>query len=190
MADEIKTKKNTQASRHTRPPMGRGGNRGNSGFSRGGSRGPRRATEREKPEYDQKIIDVRRVARVVSGGRRFSFSVALVAGNRKGKVGVGLGKASDTTLAIDKAMRDAKRTMLTLTLTKTMSIPHETAAKYCSARVLIKPAHGRGLVAGSSVRNVLALGGITDVNAKLLSKTKNKLNNARAAMEALRVFAA
>jgi len=169
--------------------MGRGGNRGNSGFSRGGSRGPRRATEREKPEYDQKIIDVRRVARVVSGGRRFSFSVALVAGNRKGKVGVGLGKASDTTLAIDKAMRDAKRTMLTLTLTKTMSIPHETAAKYCSARVLIKPAHGRGLVAGSSVRNVLALGGITDVNAKLLSKTKNKLNNARAAMEALRVFA-
>ena len=161
----------------------RGGPRG------GGRRDGRARPEREKPEYDQKLIAVRRVARVVSGGRRFSFSVALVAGNRNGKVGVGLGKASDTTLAIDKAMRDAKRNMLTLSLTKTMSIPHESKAKYCSARVIIKPAHGRGLVAGSSVRNVLSLAGITDVNAKLLSKTKNKLNNARAAIDALRVFA-
>lgn len=181
MADETTTKAPSQRRNNADR---RGGPRG------GGRRDGRARPEREKPEYDQKLIDVRRVARVVSGGRRFSFSVALVAGNRKGKVGVGIGKATDTTLAIDKAMRDAKRSMITLSLTKTMSIPHESSAKYCSARVVIKPAHGRGLVAGSSVRNVLALAGVTDVNAKLLSKTKNKLNNARAAMQALRVFTA
>jgi len=181
MADETKTPVKTSQRRNNADR--RGGPRG------GGRRDGRARPEREKPEYDQKLIDVRRVARVVSGGRRFSFSVALVAGNRKGKVGVGIGKATDTTLAIDKAMRNAKRGMITLALTKTMSIPHESSAKYCSARVVIKPAHGRGLVAGSSVRNVLALAGVTDVNAKLLSKTKNKLNNARAAMKALHVFA-
>ena len=141
--------------------------------------------EREKPEFDQKMIDIRRVARVVAGGRRFSFSVILVAGNKKGKVGVGIGKGTDTTLAIEKASRDAKKNMITIPLTKSMSISHQTEAKYCSARVFIKPAKGRGLVAGSSVRNVLSLGGVTDVNAKLLSKTKNKLNIARATVKAL-----
>lgn len=164
----------------------RGGQRTGQGSRGRGGRSPR--PEREKPEFDQKTIAVRRVARVVAGGRRFSFSVVLVAGNRKGKVGVGVGKASDTSLAIDKALRDAKKNMLTLTLSPEHSLPHEVSAKYCSARVVIKPVQGRGLVAGSSVRTVLALAGITDVNAKLLSKTKNKLNIARAAMSALSVF--
>lgn len=141
--------------------------------------------ERVKPEFDQKILNIRRVTRVVAGGRRFSFSVALVAGNRNGQVGVGLGKAGDTSLAIEKAFRDAKRKMWKGKLTKNKSIPHEIEAKYASSVLRIIPAPGRGLIAGSSVRDVLELAGITDITAKILSRSKNKLNNARAAMKAL-----
>lgn len=132
------------------------------------------------------MINIRRVARVVAGGRRFSFSVAIIIGNRKGKVGVGLGKAGDTTLAIDKAVRDAKKNMLTISLTKDSSIAHDISAKYCASRVSLIPAPGRGLVAGSSVRPVLELAGVTNVIAKINSGSKNGLNNARAAIEALR----
>jgi len=159
---------------------GRGQRRGERG-RRQGSRPPR-----ARSEFDQKMITIRRVARVVAGGRRFSFSVALIIGNRKGKVGVGLGKAGDTTLAIDKATRDAKKRMITVPLTKDGSITHETEAKYCASRVSLMPAKGRGLVAGSSVRPVLELAGVTDVVAKIHSGSKNGLNNARAAVEALK----
>lgn len=159
-------------------------------FSKGGRGGKRgggqRGGERAKPEFEQKVIDIRRVTRVVSGGRRFSFSVALVAGNRKGSVGVGIGKSSDTSSAIEKATRNAKKNMIKLKLNKHMSIPHEVEAKFASTRVLIKPSPGKGLVAGSSVRNVLDLGGVKDVSSKLFSRSKNKLNNARAAIEALK----
>lgn len=139
----------------------------------------------QKKEYDQKILSIRRVTRVVAGGRRFSFSVAIVVGDKKGSVGVGIGKASDTSLAIEKAVRNAKKNMIKLNLTENNSIPYELSSKFCAARVLLQPSKGRGRVAGSSVRNVLELGGVTDVNAKILSRSKNKLNNARAAVEAL-----
>jgi small subunit ribosomal protein S5 len=141
--------------------------------------------ERAKPEFDHKVINVRRVARVVAGGRRFSFSVAIVAGDRKGKVGIGTGKANDTAMAIDKAMRVAKRTMVQLPLTKEGSIPYDVTAKYSSARVFLAPAKGRGITAGSSVRTVVELAGIKDVRAKILSGSKNRLNNAQAALKAL-----
>ena len=131
------------------------------------------------------MLNIRRVARVVSGGRRFAFSVALVAGDRKGKVGVGLGKAGDTALAIDKATRHAKKNMIRINLTKTMSIPHEVFAKYSSARVAIRPVKDRGLVAGSAVRSVLELAGVKNVAAKIVSPSKNKLNIARATIVAL-----
>lgn len=160
------------------------------GGERGGARRQSTRPPRAKSEYDQKMINIRRVARVVAGGRRFSFSVALIIGNKKGKVGVGLGKAGDTTLAIDKAVRDAKKHMITVSLTKDSSIAHEISAKYCAARVSFMPAHGRGLVAGSSVRPVLELAGITNVVAKIHSGSKNGLNNARAAIEALKTLKA
>ncbi|OGG60947.1 hypothetical protein A3C86_04080 [Candidatus Kaiserbacteria bacterium RIFCSPHIGHO2_02_FULL_49_16] len=131
-------------------------------------------------------MGIRRVARVMAGGRRFNFSAALVLGDKKGRVGVGLGKAADTALAIEKATRAAKRGMLTINLTKTRSISRNVEAKYCASIVEIRPSPGRGLVAGSSVRAVLELAGISDVTAKLLSRSKNPLNNARAAMEALK----
>ena len=142
--------------------------------------------ERAKPEFDQKMINIRRVARVVSGGRRFSFSVALIAGNRKGSIGVGIGKAGDTALAIEKAFRNAKKNMINVNLTKSMSIPHEVDAKYSSARIIIRPARERGIIAGSAARNVIELAGIKDVSAKIMSVSKNKLNIARATVEALK----
>jgi small subunit ribosomal protein S5 len=148
-------------------------------------RGDRRGGDR-RPEFDQKIVSIRRVTRVVAGGRRFAFSVSMVIGDKKGKVGVGIGKAGDTQLAIEKAIRNAKKHMITVTMNKDGHIPHDVHTKYASSEVMIMPAPGRGLVAGSSVRTVLELAGVKDVTAKLLSRSKNKLNNARAAVEALK----
>lgn len=182
---------------------GASASRGGAGSGRTGSAGPRKGGapsrggrpgrtgagagfERAKPEFDNKLIQIRRVTRVVSGGRRFSFSVALVAGNRKGSVGVGIGKAADTAAAIEKATKSAKKNMIKVHLTNEMMIPHEVDAKESSARVMIMPAPGRGMVAGSSVRNVLELAGIKNVRAKIISGSKNKLNNARAAIKALK----
>jgi len=143
---------------------------------------------RVKPEFDQKILNIRRVTRVVAGGRRFSFSVALVAGDKKGSVGLGLGKAGDTALAINKALRNAKKNMIKLNLTKTMSIPHELSAKFSSSYVMLRPNKGRGLVAGSVIRDIIKLSGLKDVTGKILSNSKNKLNNAKAVMAALSVI--
>ncbi len=165
------------------------GGRGRGGDSRGGPRGagrggPRREM-RAKPEFDQKIIDIRRVTRVSSGGRRFSFAVSLVAGDRKGRIGVGTGKGGDTALAVEKAFRSARKNLITLNLTKSGSIAHDVKAKYSSARVEMSPAPGKGIAAGSSVRDVIELAGVKDIVAKLRSGTKNKLNNAQAAVLAL-----
>ncbi len=165
----------------------RGGGRGAPGAG-GDRRGGPRREPRAKPEYDQKIIDIRRVTRVASGGRRFSFAVSLVAGDRKGKVGVGTGKGGDTSLAVDKALRSAKKNMITLSLTKTHSIPHEVLKKVGASVVHMMPAPGKGVVAGSSVRDVIELAGIKNITAKLRSGTKNKLNNARVAIEALKML--
>lgn len=167
----------------------RGGQRGGPGRRGPGRRGGRTPYERARPEFDHKVINVRRVTRVVAGGRRFSFSVALVAGDRKGSVGVGIGKSGDTASAIEKAMRSAKKNMIKVKLNKRFSIPHDVKAKFSSARVLIIPAPGRGMIAGSSVRIVLHLAGIKDVTAKILSGSKNQLNIARATVKALSTFA-
>lgn len=140
---------------------------------------------RVKPEFDQKILNIRRVTRVVAGGRRFSFSVAIVAGDKKGSVGLGLGKAGDTALAINKALRNAKKNMVRLNLTKSMSIPHELSAKFSSSQVILRPNKGRGLVAGSVIRDIIKLSGVKDITGKILSNSKNKLNNSKAVMAAL-----
>ena len=141
--------------------------------------------ERVRSEFDQKILSIRRVTRVAAGGRRFSFSVAVVVGDKKGKIGVGTGKAGDTSLAIDKAVRVAKKNAIKINTTPNMSIPHEVEAKYCSAIVKIMPAKGRGIIAGSAVRDIVILAGIKDINGKILSGSKNKLNIAQATVKAL-----
>ncbi len=167
---------------------GRGGGRGSAG-ARGGERGARRSSgsreERARPEFDSKTLNVRRVARVVAGGRRFNFSVLIALGNRKGSVGVGTGKAGDTAAAIEKATRNARKNLIRVERTKNNSVPHLVTAKYSSARIVVRPAPSKGLIAGSAARAVLELGGITDVNAKILSGSKNKLNIARATIAAL-----
>jgi small subunit ribosomal protein S5 len=122
----------------------------------------------------------------MAGGRRFSFSVSMVIGDKKGKVGVGIGKAGDTQLAIEKAVRDAKKHMIVVPMDKFGRIPHDVHVKYASSEVMMIPAAGRGLVAGSSVRTVLEHAGVKDITAKLFSRSKNKLNNARATVEALK----
>ncbi len=166
----------------------RGRGRGRGGDRDKNARRPRRGGRREervRSEFDQKMISIRRVARVVAGGRRFSFSVAMVIGNRKGKVGVGLGKAGDTQMAIEKAARAARRALIEVPMNKMQHIPHDVQAKYSASEIMIMPAPGRGLVAGSSVRTVLDLAGVKDVTAKILSRSKNHLNNARATVKAL-----
>lgn len=162
---------------------GRGAIRGRS--PRGGSRS---RPPRERGEFEQVTIDARRVARVMAGGRRFNFSLVVVIGDKKGRVGVGLGKGVDTALAIDKAVRDAKRHLITVLRTKSGSIPHQVRTKYASSTVEIIPSKGRGLVAGSAVRTVLDLAGVTDVVTKIHSRTKNKLTIARATVEALKML--
>jgi small subunit ribosomal protein S5 len=162
-----------------RTPGGAGG--------RAGGRGPR--PERVKPEFDQKILDIRRVTRVVSGGRRFSFSVAIALGDRNGRVGLGSGKSSDTSLAIEKAIKDAKKKMITLKLDKNHSISSDLNAKFASSKVFIMPNRGRGLIAGSSARVLLTLAGVKDVTAKFFSGSKNKLNNGKVTMKALEQIA-
>lgn len=172
-----------------RQPGQRGRRGGDGDRERRNQRRPRRSPRREeraRSEFDQKIISIRRVTRVMAGGRRFNFSVSIVIGNKKGKVGVGIGKAADTQLAIEKAVRNARKNLIELPLDKHQRIPHDVQAKLASSEVMIMPAPGRGLVAGSSVRTVLELAGVKDVTAKLLTRSKNKLNNARAAIAALK----
>ncbi len=176
----------TEGATEESAPRGRRG----AGGDRRRERRPRRGGQRERvrPEFDQKIISIRRVTRVMAGGRRFSFSVAMVIGDRRGKVGVGIGKAGDTQLAIEKAVRDAKKHMITVPMNKDGHILHDVHIKYASSEVMIMPAPGRGIVAGSSVRTVLEHAGVKDVTAKIFSRSKNKLNNARAAVEALKLL--
>jgi small subunit ribosomal protein S5 len=188
-ATKTVTKKVFSSPGTARPSFSRGagaagGNR-RGGARPGGSRGRRPGFERPKPEFEQKIVNIRRVARVVSGGRRFSFSVALVAGDKKGRVGVGVGKAGDTALAIEKALNRAKKSMIRVAMTDKNSIPHQLTARYKAAHIELRPAPGRGLVAGSAVRVVLSIAGLHDVNAKIVSRSKDKLNIARATINAL-----
>ncbi|MDP3725833.1 MAG: 30S ribosomal protein S5 [bacterium] len=141
---------------------------------------------REKSEYDQKVLDLRRTARVVAGGRRFSFRATVVVGNRMGKVGVGLGKGPDVASAVDKAVFQAKKSIIVVPLSNKKSIPREVMAKYKAAKIILKPAReGRGLIAGGPIRVIADLAGIKNLTAKILGRTVNKVNNARATMQAL-----
>lgn len=149
-------------------------------------RGGQGRGERKKPEFEQKLVSIRRVTRVMAGGRRFSFSVGMVAGDKKGRVGFGAGKAGDTTLAIEKAYRQAQKNMFTVNRTESGSIPYEVKAKYTASEIAVWPTPGRGLTAGSAVRDVLQLAGVTDVSAKVFSRTKNPVNTVKATIKALK----
>jgi small subunit ribosomal protein S5 len=143
--------------------------------------------KREKSEFEQKVIDIARVTRVVKGGKRFSFRTTIVIGDKKGRVGVGVAKGPDMKASTEKSFAQAKKNLVTINF-KGNTIPYPVRQKIGSAIVLLKPAApGRGIVAGGAVRSVIALVGISDITAKMLG-AKNKLNNARATIEALETF--
>lgn len=139
---------------------------------------------REKSEFEQKLLDLARVARVVKGGRRFSFRATMVIGNRRGKVGIGVAKGADVSEAINKAVAEAKKNLIEVKR-KDASISFEVREKLGAAKVLIKPAkEGRGIVAGGAMRAVIDLAGIKNITAKSLG-TSNKINVAKATIKAL-----
>ena len=140
-----------------------------------------------RDDFKDRVLDLRRVTRVVAGGKRFRFRVTVVVGDGKGRVGIGIAKGLDVAQAIAKAKEAAKKNILTVSLKDGRTIAHEVAAKYSAAKVLIKPAApGSGLKAGGAVRFVLSLAGVKDASAKCLGRTPNKLTNAMAAIEALK----
>lgn len=151
--------------------------------------GRRRSTtgkraEREKSEFDQKLIDVARVTRVMAGGKRMSFRACIVIGDRKGKVAMGVRKGTDVSVAINKAVAAAKKDWLKVTIVND-TIPHRVLQKFGAARVLLKPApKGTGVIAGGPVRAVLELAGIKNVVSKMLG-SNNKANNVKATILAL-----
>lgn len=161
--------------------------RGGKSFDRGQGR-KKFADKREKPEFDQKILSVRRVTRVMAGGRRFSFSVAILIGDRKGAVGLGLGKSVDTTLAINKAVSAARKAMIKIPVNDKMGIAHIIEGKFKASRIMLMPNKDKGLVAGGALRDILLLAGVKNVTGKIWSPSKNHLNNAKAAMDALKTL--
>ncbi|OGZ01913.1 MAG: 30S ribosomal protein S5 [Candidatus Liptonbacteria bacterium RIFCSPLOWO2_01_FULL_53_13] len=143
----------------------------------------------KKEEFEEKVVDLRRVTRVVAGGKRFRFRATVVIGDMKGRVGVGVAKGLDVAGAVGKAKVDAKKSLLHLSLVDNRTIRHEVKAKYSAAEVIIKPAkEGSGLKAGGAVRVVLAMAGVKDASAKCLGRTPNKLTNALATIEALKMI--
>lgn len=162
----------------SRKPMGQGGPR------RGGSRFGR--PEKPRDEFDQKVLEIRRVARVTGGGKRFSFRASVVVGNRKGKVGFGTAKGLDVTLSVEKAVRAAKKDILVIPIVKG-TIPHEVTGKFKAGKILMKPsAEGRGIIAGGAMRLICDLAGLSSVTGKIVGKSTNKINIAKATLVALK----
>ncbi len=146
-------------------------------------------TPREPREFDEVVLEIRRVTRVVAGGKRFVFRASIVIGDRKGRVGIGTGRGKDVAGSIDKARTAAKKQLIHFEPKYGRTVPYDIDMKYGAARVRIKPSReGHGLVAGGAARAVLELAGVKDVSAKLLGTTSNKLNIARAVVRALQHY--
>ena len=144
----------------------------------------KRRTEREPDDMEQRILDIARVTRVMKGGKRMSFRICIAVGDKKGKVGIALGKAADITMAINKAVTRAKKEMIDVS-GFLETIPHQIYIEKRASKILFKPAKiGRGVIAGGVVRVILELAGIKNISAKILGGS-NKVNNAKATIEAL-----
>ena len=154
----------------------------------GGNRGPRqggnRRDDKPKDDMEQRILEVARVTRVMAGGKRMNFRACVAIGDKKGNVGVGLGKGADVTMAVNKAVNRAKKTMVNVPMIKD-TIPHEVYLKMGAAKLMLKPAkQGRGVISGGVTRIILELAGVKNVTSKALG-SNNKINNARCTIAAL-----
>lgn len=142
-------------------------------------------TREKEVEWQERVVQIRRVTKVVKGGKKLSFRAIVVVGNEHGQVGVGVGKASDVIGAVRKGVADGKKHLVDVPLTKSSSIPHPVNGNGGGAKVMMRPAApGTGVIAGGAVRTVLELAGVRNILAKQLGSS-NPLNNARAAANAL-----
>ena len=148
-------------------------------------RKPNNRGERPVREFDQKVVEVKRVTRVTGGGKRMRFRALIVIGDHKGRVGIGLRKGVDVAEAVNKAVNEAKKNMITLPLVND-TIPHEIKLKYKSSKIIMLPARpGTGVIAGGAVRSVLDMAGVKNVISKMLG-SNNKVNNVRATFAAFK----
>jgi small subunit ribosomal protein S5 len=138
-----------------------------------------------KIKYQEKVVQVKRVTKVVKGGKKMTFRAVVIIGDNKRKVGVGIGRAEDVNLAIDKAILHAKKNLITVPLTIFSSVPHVVEASYGASKIMLRPASlGTGVIAGGSIRTVLELAGINNILAKQFG-CNNILNNAKVTILAL-----
>lgn len=145
--------------------------------------GPRNGKQ-QQDEFEQRILDIARVTRVMAGGKRMSFRACVVVGDKNGKIGIGLGKGNDVTIAINKGVKRAKQQPIEIPIIND-TIPHEVFNKFGAGKLLFKPAGtGKGIIAGGAVRIILELSGVKNVSVKILG-TDNKVTNAKCAIEAL-----
>ncbi len=145
-----------------------------------------RGRPKPKDEFDSKLLDLARVTRVSAGGRRFRFRATMIIGDKKGKVGLGIGKGVDVAQAIEKGIKVAKKHIVEVPIVEE-TIPYEVNVKFGAAKIMLRPqTKGRGLVAGGTVRVICLLAGIRNISSKMLGKTTNKLNNAKAVIKALK----
>ena len=138
-----------------------------------------------KSEFDSKLLSLDRVTRVTGGGKKLRFRACMILGNKKGKIGLGLGKGKDVSQAMEKAEKNAKKNMIEIPFIED-SIPHEIQAKFEASVVILRPQkRGKGIIAGGPVRVICNLAGIKNISSKIISRSKNKINNAKATMKAL-----
>jgi len=153
-------------------------------FKKGGRFKKDKRREKPRDEFEQRILDIARVTRVMAGGKRMNFRACVGIGDKKGSVAVGLGKGADVTIAVNKAVNKAKKNMVKVPLINE-TIPHMITHKLGAAKIMLKPAaKGRGVISGGVVRTIMDLAGIPNVTTKTMG-TNNKMNNARCAVEAL-----